>query len=169
MNESVSPQTLDAYLQRLLWEKDVTNSEGLAADIFRLKVKYRIVVALFVLLSFFLSFFLFFFFLFFFFLHFFGVVVQFKCSVCWSLICSRLGHSLVWSLGLVIPTCSNPCACTHICPRVQWLRITDYCHHPPSFHLKRLLWRRKKERKRIRPKGQTYRVRWRERDMQRFG
>lgn len=36
--ESLSPEVVDAYLQRLLWEKDIVNSEGEPADVFRLKV-----------------------------------------------------------------------------------------------------------------------------------
>lgn len=38
LNERLTPDIVDAYLQRLLWEKDVVNSEGLALEIFRLKV-----------------------------------------------------------------------------------------------------------------------------------
>lgn len=38
LNERLTPEIVDAYLQRLLWEKDVVNSEGLALEIFRLKV-----------------------------------------------------------------------------------------------------------------------------------
>lgn len=34
----LTPEIVEAYLQRLLWEKDVVNSEGLAIEIFRLKV-----------------------------------------------------------------------------------------------------------------------------------
>ncbi|KAI9564068.1 hypothetical protein GHT06_007806 [Daphnia sinensis] len=37
LNERLTPEIVDAYLQRLLWEKDVVNSEGLALEIFRLK------------------------------------------------------------------------------------------------------------------------------------
>ena len=38
INERLTPEIVDTYIQRLLWEKDVLNSEGLSMDIFRLKV-----------------------------------------------------------------------------------------------------------------------------------
>lgn len=38
LNERLTPEIVDAYLQRLLWEKDVVNSSGLALELFRIKV-----------------------------------------------------------------------------------------------------------------------------------
>nr|CAH0108635.1 unnamed protein product [Daphnia galeata] len=37
LNERLTPEVVDAYLQRLLWEKDVVNSLGLTLEIFRIK------------------------------------------------------------------------------------------------------------------------------------
>jgi hypothetical protein len=41
LNERLTPEVVDAYLQRLLWEKDVVNSLGLTLEIFRIKVSIR--------------------------------------------------------------------------------------------------------------------------------
>ncbi|XP_046448156.1 COBW domain-containing protein 1-like isoform X1 [Daphnia pulex] len=37
LNERLTPEIVDTYLQRLLWEKDVVNSLGLTLEIFRIK------------------------------------------------------------------------------------------------------------------------------------
>jgi len=36
-NESVTPEIIDAFMQRLLWDNDITNAEGQPADLFRVK------------------------------------------------------------------------------------------------------------------------------------
>lgn len=39
-NELVTPEVIDAFMQRLLWDKDIVNAEGQPADLFRVKVNY---------------------------------------------------------------------------------------------------------------------------------
>lgn len=37
-NELVTAEIVDAFMQRLLWDKDIINAEGQPADLFRVKV-----------------------------------------------------------------------------------------------------------------------------------
>lgn len=39
VNEPFTPQIVETFLQQLLWEKDVLNSQGQLMEIFRLKVQ----------------------------------------------------------------------------------------------------------------------------------